>query len=163
MNFRLILREPALLLDTVETLLVLLVAFGIGLSGDQQSYIIAALVAAIAVAKAWATSPFPVTLITDLARAALVLAASFGLNITPDKTAVIVTFLGTFLTLIQRSQITPSYDPAGGAVGPMNVTVTTGNAASFNIPRGDKGAVSTRTLAVAALVVAVILALILLL
>lgn len=124
MNFRLILREPALLLDAVETALVLMVALGLALSGDQQNYIIAVIIGLIGVAKAWATTPFPVTLITDLSRAIFVLAATFGVSfLTPDKTAIIVTFIGTFVTLVQRMQITPSHDevtaPAGAGAGPV--------------------------------------------
>ncbi len=37
-RLRELVREPALVIDLVETLVVLVVAFGIGLSGDQQTY-----------------------------------------------------------------------------------------------------------------------------
>lgn len=124
MNFKLLLREPALLLDAVETGLVLLVALGLSISGDQQNYIVAAIIAVIAVLKAWSTHPFPVTLVTDLSRAAFVLAASFGLHmLTPDRIAIVVTFIGTLFTLIQRMQISPVTSlvaaPSGAGAGPV--------------------------------------------
>jgi hypothetical protein len=124
MNFRLLLREPALLLDSLETALVMLVALGLSISGDQQNYIVAVIIAVIGIAKAWATHPFPVTLITDLSRAVFVLAATFGVHfLTPDKTAIMVTFIGTFMTLVQRIQVTPTNSavtaPAGAGAGPV--------------------------------------------
>ncbi len=112
-----ILREPALLIDAVETGLILLVAFGLPWSGDQQAYIVAAIVAVIGVAKGVTTRPFAVSLITDLGRAVLVLAASFGLNVSGDQIAIAITFLGTVTTLVGRAQITPVSDPVGA--GPV--------------------------------------------
>ncbi len=111
-RLQLLMREPAILLDAVETGLVLLIAFGVGLSGDQQSYIVAAVIAAIGVVKGFTTHPFPVSVVPDLLRAVLVLAASFGLSWSPDQIALVATFSGTFLTLVMRSQITPVRDPA---------------------------------------------------
>lgn len=110
-RFRELLREPALLIDLVETLIVLLVAFGVTLSGDQQTYIVAAVVALLGLAKGLLTRPFAVTLLTDAARAVLVLAASFGVGLTSDQIALIATGLGTIVTLIARGQITPAKDP----------------------------------------------------
>lgn len=122
-RFRELLREPALLLDAVETLVVLLVAFGLSLSGDQQNYIVAAVVALVGVAKGFTTTPFPVSVIPDFGRAVLVLAASFGLPMTADQIAVLATFLGTVTTLVMRAQITPTRDPVtkpgGAGAGPV--------------------------------------------
>lgn len=116
-------REPALLIDAAETGLILLVAFGLGLGGDQQSYIVAAIVAALGLVKGFTTSPFPVVVLTDLGRAVLVLAASFGLAVSPDQIAIAVTFLGTLTTLVARGQITPARSlvvaPTGSGAGPV--------------------------------------------
>lgn len=117
-------REPALLLDFVETLLVLLVAFGVSLSHDQQAYIVAAIIAVIGLLKGISTVPLPVHLITDLGRAVLVLAASFGLHgLTEDRIAVVVTFLGTLTTLVGSIRTTPVNDPIlaarGAGAGPV--------------------------------------------
>lgn len=123
-RLRVLLREPALLLDAVETGLVLLVALGLHLSNTQQTDIVALIIAAIAVIKGASTLPFPVTIITDLARAVLVLVATFGLDLPPDRVAVIVTFIGTFVTLVQRVAVTPRYDPVvavgGAGSGPVS-------------------------------------------
>lgn len=122
-RIKLLLREPALLIDTAETLLLLLVAFGLGINGDQETYIIAAIVALVGLVKGFTTSPFPVSVVPDFGRAALVLAASFGLSVSADQIAIAVTFLGTVMTLLMRSQITPKHDPVtaveGSGAGPV--------------------------------------------
>lgn len=109
---RSLIREPALIIDFVETLLVILVAFGIGLAGDQQTYIVAAVIALLGVAKGYLTRPFSVILISDAARAVLVLATSFGVGLSPDQIALLATGLGTLATLVARGQITPVVEPA---------------------------------------------------
>lgn len=122
-RFNVLLREPALLLDAVETGLVLLVALGLPLGHDQETYIVALVVAVIGVFKGFSTRPFPVHLVTDLSRAVLVLVASFGLNLPPDKIAIIVTFIGTLTTLVGSIRTTPSFDaitrPGGAGAGPV--------------------------------------------
>jgi hypothetical protein len=111
-NGRELVREPALILDFLETLLVIFVAFGLPLTHDQQAYIVAALVAAVGLIKGVTVHPFPPAVVTDFGRAALVLAASFGLEtLSADKIALLVTALGTLTTLIMRAQVTPSNDP----------------------------------------------------
>ena len=121
-----LLREPALLIDAFESFIVVAIAMGLfSLSGDQQTNTIALFIAGLAVAKGALTQPFPVTLITDLGRAGLVFSVSLGLvTWTPDQVTVMVTFLGTLMTLIQRAQITPRYDPvaaiAGAGSGPVS-------------------------------------------
>ncbi len=125
-RLRELVREPALIIDIVETGLIMLVAFGLDWSHDQQAYVIAALVAIAGVGKAITTSPFPVTLITDAGRAVLVLGASFGLSVSVDQIALIVTFLGTLMTLVARAQITPVSSPVtaplGSGSGPLDAT-----------------------------------------
>lgn len=115
-RLRELIREPALLIDLVETLVILVVAFGVGLSGDQQTYIVAAVVAVLGLLKGLMTRPFAVTLLTDAARAVLVLAASFGVGLSPDQIALTATALGTVVTLIARGQITPAVEPAPAQV-----------------------------------------------
>lgn len=105
-------REPALILDFLETLLVVFVAFGLPLTHDQQAYIVAAMIAAVGLLKGFSVRPFPPAVITDFGRAVLVLAASFGLNaLSEDKITLVVTALGTLTTLILRAQVTPNSDP----------------------------------------------------
>ena len=113
-----IVREPALIIDAVETLLVLFVSLGANIHGDQQTYIVAFVIALAGLIKGFSTRPFPVSVIPDFTRAGLVLAVSFGLNwFTNDQIALIATFTGTLMTLLMRGQITPTYDPVVDATG----------------------------------------------
>jgi preprotein translocase subunit SecG len=120
-----LIREPALLIDAFETLVVMVVALGLfSVSGDQQKILIALLIAVLAFAKGFLTTPFPVTVVPDLGRAALVAATAFGVfHISADQITIIVTFLGTAMTLVQRGMITPKNDPqvavAGAGAGPV--------------------------------------------
>jgi hypothetical protein len=105
-------REPALLIDLGETLVVLLVAYGVAWDKDQQGFLIAAIIALAGLGKALTTRPFPVTALTDATRAVLVVAVSvFGAGLTGDQIAVTATLVGTLFTLIARAQITPNSDP----------------------------------------------------
>jgi hypothetical protein len=111
-----LIREPALIVDAVETGLILLIALGLDLTTDQQAWTVALVVAVLGLVKAAATDPWPVTALTDLARAAGMFVVVYGLDQrlfgevwSVDQIAVVVTALGTFLTAIQRAQITPSY------------------------------------------------------
>lgn len=118
-----LIREPALLIDLAETLVLMVVAFGLGLSGDQQNYIVAAVVALLGLLKAAMTRPFAVAFLTDFGRAALVLLAAFGVGLSADQIALIVTALGTVTTVILRGQVTPAkspvIEPDGAGAGPV--------------------------------------------
>lgn len=125
-RMRALLREPALLIDAFESLVVVLVALGLfGLNGDQQTNLIALFIAVLAFVKGFLTRPFPVTVIPDLGRAAAVFCVSLGLlRWSPDQITLVVTFLGTLMTVVQRSQITPRSDavsrPGGAGAGPVS-------------------------------------------
>lgn len=120
-----LIREPALLLDAFESVVVFAVAVGLlGLSGDQQTNLIAVFIALLAVAKGVLTKPFPVMVLADFGRALLVFCVSLGvLNLTADQVTITATMLGTVLTVVARGQITPRYDPvveaAGAGAGPV--------------------------------------------
>ena len=108
-----LIREPAVLIDAFESLIIVLVALGgFSLSNDQQANIIAAFIAILAFLKGWLTKPFPVTVVPDLGRALLCVCVSLGiLHLTGDQVTLLATFLGTLMTVVQRAQITPRYDP----------------------------------------------------
>lgn len=118
-----LIREPALLIDLAETIVLMLVAFGMGLSGDQQTYIVAAVIAIIGLAKGFMTVPFPPMAITDFGRAALALFASFGVGLTADQITLCVTALGLISSVVLRGQVTPANDPVvdvtGSGAGPV--------------------------------------------
>lgn len=130
-----LIREPALLIDAFESALVFAIALGLfNLTGDAQTNTVAVFIALLAVLKGFLTQPFPVTVVTDFGRAALVWSVSLGLlTWTPDKVTIAVTFLGTLMTLIQRGQITPRFDPVlaqgGAGAGPV-----------ANVNKGEEGA-----------------------
>jgi len=117
-------REPALLIDFVETAVIMVVAFGIGLTGDQQTYIVAAVIAVLGLFKAFVTEPFAVAAVTDVGRALLCLAMSFGVGLTSDQIAIAVTALGAATTLLISLRVTPSYDPVVSPTGAGSGPVT---------------------------------------
>lgn len=118
-------REPALLIDLAETLVVILVAYGIAdWDKEQQGYLVAAVIALAAVGKGFSTRPFPVTVLTDATRAILVVAASvFGAGLSADQIALTATLVGTLFSVVARAQITPVKDPVvvpgGAGAGPV--------------------------------------------
>lgn len=124
-RLRLLLREPALLIDAFESGVVVAVALGLfSLHGEQQRDLIALFIAVLALLKGITTKPFPVTVIPDLGRAALVFFGSVSLiHLNADQITLLVTFLGTLMTLLQRAQITPTNDPVtrpgGSGAGPV--------------------------------------------
>ena len=118
-----LIREPALLIDLAETLVLMIVAFGVGLSGDQQTYIVATIIGLLGLLKGFMTKPFPPAVVTDFGRAALALFASFGVGLTADQITLIVTALGLVTSIILRGQVTPAKDPVidarGAGAGPV--------------------------------------------
>lgn len=132
-KFKALIREPALLIDAFESAVVFAIAMGLfSLSGDQQTNTVALFIAVLAVAKGFLTQPFPVTVITDLGRAAVVWSVSLGfLHWTADQITITVTFIGTLMTLIQRAQISPRYDTVTAPTGAGSGPVTS--------PRGEAG------------------------
>lgn len=157
-KFKALIREPALLIDAFESAVVFFIAMGLfSLSGDQQTNTVALFIAVLAVAKGFFTQPFPVTVVTDLGRAAVVWSVSLGLlNWTADQVTIAATFLGTLMTLVQRAQVTPRFDPviaSGGAgAGPV-----------ANVAKGEEGATSAGVAIFVAGVVLVVLAMLALL
>lgn len=149
-RLRSLLREPALLVDAFESLVVVLVALGfLGLHGDTQTNLIAVFIALLALLKGFLTKPFPVTVVPDFGRALLVFCVSLGvLHFTADQVTLLATFLGTLMTVVQRAQITPRSDPVarpgGAGAGPL-----TG--------RTDAGAIRLDTVGWALVVLGVVL------
>lgn len=168
MNARLqsFIREPALIIDFVETFVLMLVAFGVGLSGDTQNYIVAAIVALLGLVKAFTVHPFAVPALTDFARAALVLFASLGVGLSADQIALIVTGLGTLTTIIFTTRTTPISDPVlvegvvpvGGAMAAPNKRAI---AEQLNTGkrRTDRGQYSPMNALIVVLIVVVIIVL----
>lgn len=122
-RFKEFVREPALIIEVFSLFVVTLVSFGIGLRGDQQTYIVAAFVALLGLLKAFLTRPFAVAFLTDFIRAGLILAASFGAALTADQISQVSMLIGLVTTVVIRGQITPAkspiIEPAGSGAGPV--------------------------------------------
>lgn len=104
-------RDPAVILEAVKVLLVMLATFGLPLSADQQVWILVALSAGFGLWKALLTRPVVVTAVTDFIQAIGVLALGFNAPITQAQLAAVVTFASAVMLLQQRQQITPTADP----------------------------------------------------
>lgn len=141
-RLKLLIREPALLIDAFESVVVVAVALGLfGLSGEAQRDLIALFIALLALAKGFLTRPFPVTVVPDLGRAALVFFGSVGLtHLSADQITLVATMLGTVTTLLSRAQITPKYDPVtrpgGAGSGPVSNRTEAGYVASAGMAVG---------------------------
>lgn len=112
-----LIREPAMLIEALGLFVTVIVSFGVGLSGDQQTYIVAAVVALLGLLKALLTRPFAVAFLTDFIRAGLVMAASFGVTLSADQIAQLSMLVGLVTTIVMRAQVTPSYDPVMNTTG----------------------------------------------
>lgn len=129
-RIRLLLREPALLADAAETLIVFLIVLGLHISGAQETYLVAAVIAVAGAVKGFTTVPFPATVIPDAVRAVVVALTSFGvLHVPADEVAVLATVVGTLVTAAMRGQITPRTSPVvsdlGAGAGPVRATAKT--------------------------------------
>lgn len=122
-RFKALIREPALLIEIVSLVVVTVVSFGVGLKGDQQTYIVAAFVALLGLLKAFLTRPFVVAFLTDFIRAGLILMASFGVALSADQISQVAMLVGLITTVIIRAQITPIQSPIvaqdGSGSGPV--------------------------------------------
>ena len=122
-RFQELVREPALLIEIVSLTVVMVVSFGVGLGGDQQTYIVAAFVALMGLLKAFLTRPFVVAFLTDFIRAGLILAASFGVALSADQISQLAVLVGLITTVVIRGQITPTRHPVvqqgGAGAGPV--------------------------------------------
>lgn len=122
-RFKELVREPALLIEIVSLIVVTVVSFGVGLKGDQQTYIVAAFVALMGLLKAFLTRPFVVAFLTDFIRAGMILAASFGVALSADQISQLAMLVGLITTVVIRAQITPTMSPViqpeGAGAGPV--------------------------------------------
>ena len=99
-------REPALWLGLLAAALKLGTAFGLDLTGDQQSVINAAAAAMIGVAVAVLTHDGISAAILGGAQALLALGLGFGLHVSGDQQAVIMAFVAVAISMFVRTQVT---------------------------------------------------------
>lgn len=122
-NFKILGREPAALVGVVESVLAVLLTFGVlGLDQAEAGVIMAAVVAVLGLVTAWATKDTLLSALSGAAKAVLVLAATFGLPLTDNQTGAVVaaiTVLGGFWLRQNTSAVeTPISAASAGAEVP---------------------------------------------
>lgn len=105
-------REPAALIGVVETFLVLLMAFRLGVDQELLGAIMAVVTAGFGVYSAYVTKDTLLGAAVGLLKSALILAAVFGFTLTADQTAAVIALVTVGLSLFQRTQTTPLANPS---------------------------------------------------
>jgi len=106
-------RDPALWLQAVSGLLVILVGLGLpGLTDSVAAAIMALIAAALTTWQALLVRPVAPTVMSGLIVALAPLGAYFGLHLAQSQIATLTAGVAGIVALIVRSQSTPVYDPA---------------------------------------------------
>ena len=104
-------REPVAWLGLLESALLVLVAFGIGVTQETFGPIFAVVTAAFGVYTAWATRDTMLGVIVGLFKSLIILAAVYGLAISDEQTAALVAVVTMVVSFWQRTQTSPVADP----------------------------------------------------
>lgn len=116
-------REPAAWVGLIESGLMLLLAFGLGVTQTTYGPILAVVVAAFGVYTAWATRDTALGAIVGLVKAGVVLGAVYGFTLTDGQTGAIVAGVTMLVSFFQRTQTAPvdqPVDPSPAQVVPVN-------------------------------------------
>jgi hypothetical protein len=113
-------REPALWLEAIKAVVIVLALIIPSLSVDVQNAILVIATAVIALLQGVLVRPFQVPVITGFVQTVGVAIGAFGLNISPVLLAAVVVMVGALATLVSRVQVTPAADPAQGFGGPLS-------------------------------------------
>lgn len=100
--------EPAVILYGVNSLVALLVAYGVDLTKDQVAAITVIATAIVAIVTAVMTRPVVVSTITGAVGSLLAAVAAFGLHLSADQIGATVTVLSIVLALLLRQNVTPA-------------------------------------------------------
>ena len=101
-------REPTLVIQFVSALLAIGVSFQIpGLSSDQATLIVAALVAVLGVANAVLVRPIAPAAFVGLVGAVAALLAGYGFDLSQELVGSISAAVVVGLALLTRGQVTP--------------------------------------------------------
>lgn len=115
-------REPAAWVGLIESLLTLLLAFGLGIDQTTFGPIMAVVVAGFGLYTAWATRDTALGAIVGFAKAALTLGAVWGLTLTDAQTGALIALLTVVFGFWQRTQTSPVDAPVDPS--PAQVTVS---------------------------------------
>lgn len=109
-------QEPAVILYAVNSLVALLVAYGLDLSQVQVAAISTIASGIVAVVVAAMTRPVVVSALTGAVSTVMAAVAGFGLEFTADQIGATVTVLSIVLALVLRANVTPVSGPVGSPV-----------------------------------------------
>jgi len=104
-------QEPAVILYAVNSLVALLVAYGLNLSQVQVAAVSTVTSGVLAAIVAVMTRPFVVSALTGAVSTVMAAVAGFGLEFTADQIGATVTVLSIVLALVLRANVTPVSGP----------------------------------------------------
>lgn len=107
-----IIREPAILLTLVATVVRLLTAHWLNTSPDTQA-VVNAFVTAVAgvIVAVWVKHNGALPALLGFVQAAIALGVGFGWNISADQQALVMSVLGGIVALFTRTQVTAPGTP----------------------------------------------------
>ncbi|MFE3449609.1 hypothetical protein ACFXJ8_11805 [Nonomuraea sp. NPDC059194] len=108
MQVRIFGREPAVWVYTINTLVALLVAYGLPLTQLQVATISTMSTAVLAAIVAILTRPFVVSALTGAVGTTLTAVAGFGLELSEAQIGATVTALNVVLALVLRMNVSPA-------------------------------------------------------
>lgn len=105
--------EPAMILYSINSLIALLVSFGLDLTQVQVAAASTIATGVLAAITAILTRPFIVSVLTGAVTTVLTAGVAFGLHLSGDQIGTAVTMLSVVLALVLRANVSPA-----GAVQP---------------------------------------------
>lgn len=116
-------QEPAVILYAVNSLVALLVAYGLNLSQVQTAAISTVTTGVLAAVVAVMTRPFVVSALTGAVSTVMAAVAGFGLEFSADQIGATVTALSIVLALVLRMNVSPASGPVQPTVNVENFSV----------------------------------------
>lgn len=104
-------REPALWLEAIKAVVVLLALILPGLSYDVQVAVMVIATAVFGLLQAATTRPFQVAALKEFVQTVGVSIAAFGIDLSPTALAAVVLLVGAVSALLTRTQVTPAVAP----------------------------------------------------
>ncbi|MEU7741963.1 hypothetical protein [Nonomuraea sp. NPDC049158] len=108
MQVRIFGREPAVWVYAINSLVAVLVAYGLSLTQVQVATISTVATAVLAAVVAILTRPFVVSALTGAVGTVLTAIAGFGLDLSQEQIGATVTALNIVLALVLRMNVSPS-------------------------------------------------------
>ena len=135
-------REPAMVSGFIETVLTLLLAFGLGVDQSTFGPILAVVVAGLGLYVAWGTKDTWLGAIIGFLKAGFILAAVYGFSLTDGQTGAILMVVTAGFSFLNRTQTSPLTSDGDVLADPVPVTV---DAPPVGVqPDAEPGATSRR-------------------